>query len=78
MKKVFRFVIIFAWCVAFGFFAVTSYINDAVTVQKKITIMVGLIVVLGVYLIIEWYVRSTSPHATLARKKSKNRDPENG
>lgn len=78
MKKVFRFVIIFAWCVAFGFFAVTSYINDAVTVQKKITIMVGLIVVFGIYLIIEWYVRSTSPHATLARKKSKNRDPENG
>lgn len=78
MKLVFRFVMIFVWCVAFGFFSVTSYINDAVTVQKKITIMVGLIVILGVYLIIEWYVMSKTPHATLARKKSKNRDPENG
>ena len=78
MKKVFRFVIIFAWCVAFGFFAVTSYINDAVTVHKKITSMVGLIVILGVYLIIEWYVRSTPPHAPPARKESKNRDTENG
>ena len=78
MKKVFRLVIIFAWCVAFGFFAVTSYINDAVTVQKKTTSMVGLIVILGIYLIIEWYVRSTSPHAPPARKESKNRDPETG
>ena len=78
MKKIIRFVIIFAWCVAFGFFAVTSYINDAVTVQKKITSMVGLIVILGICLIIEWYVRSTPPHAPPARKESKTRDPENG
>lgn len=77
MKKIIRFVIIFAWCVAFGFFAVTSYINDAVTVHKKITSMVGLIVILGIYLIIEWYVRSTQPHAPPARKESKTRDPEN-
>ena len=78
MGTVFRFVIIFVWCVVFGFFSVTSYINDAVTIQKKITIMAGLIFILGVYLAIEWYTRSRTPDARLARNESKSRDSENG
>ena len=78
MEKNFRLVIIFVWCVVFGFFSVTSYINDAVTIQRKITIMAGLIFILGVYLTIKWYTRSKTPHATLAHQESTSRDSENG
>lgn len=78
MVTVFRFVMIFVWCVAFGFFSVTSYINDAVTIEKKITIMAGLILLLGIYLAIEWYTRSQTPHATLARNESTSHDSDNG
>ncbi len=54
MEHALRFVIVFLWCVCFGFFSVMSYLDDATTGQKSTAILAGLLAGLGVYGAIEW------------------------
>ncbi len=57
MEHALRFVIIFLWCVCFGFFSVMGYLDDTMTTQKSTVILVGLLASLGVYCAIEWFTR---------------------
>ena len=54
MENALRFVIVFLWCVCFGFFSVMGYLDDATTGQKSTAILAGLLAGLGVYGAIEW------------------------
>ena len=54
MENVLRYVIVFLWCVGFGFFSVMGYLDDTTTGQKSTAILAGLLVGLGVYGAIEW------------------------
>ena len=54
MENALRFVIVFLWCVCFGFFSVMGYLDDTMTAQKSTAIVVGLLAGLGVYGAIEW------------------------
>ncbi len=54
MENALRFVIVFLWCVCFGFFSVMGYLDDAMTTQKSTAILAGLLAGLGVYGAIEW------------------------
>ena len=54
MEHALRYVIVFLWCVAFGFFSVMGYLDDAMTGQKSTAILAGLLAGLGVYGAIEW------------------------
>ncbi len=54
MENVLRYVIVFLWCVGFGFFSVMGYLDDATTGQKSTAILAGLLAGLGVYGAIEW------------------------
>ena len=55
MEHAIRFVIVFLWCVAFGFFSVMGYLDDTMTAQKSTAILAGLLAGLGVYGAIEWH-----------------------
>ena len=54
MENALRFVIVFLWCVGFGFFSVMGYLDDTMTGQKSTAILAGLLAGLGVYGAIEW------------------------
>ena len=54
MENALRYVIVFLWCVGFGFFSVMGYLDDTVTAQKSTAILAGLLAGLGVYGAIEW------------------------
>ncbi len=54
MENALRLVIIFLWCVCFGFFSVMGYLDDTMTAQKTTAILAGLLAGLGVYGAIEW------------------------
>ncbi|MCY4614124.1 MAG: hypothetical protein OXB94_10970 [Nitrospira sp.] len=54
MENALRFVIVFLWCVGFGFFSVMGYLDDTMTGQKSTAILAGLLAGLGVYCAIEW------------------------
>ena len=54
MEYALRFVIVFLWCVGFGFFSVMGYLDDAMTTQKTTAILAGLLAGLAVYGAIEW------------------------
>ncbi len=60
MGKIIRLLLIFLWCVFFGFFSVMSYLDDTMTTQKTTVILVGLVLILGAYLTVEWFTRSKS------------------
>lgn len=51
MENVLRFVIVFLWCVCFGFFSVMGYLDDAMVTSP---ILAGLMAALVVYCAIEW------------------------
>lgn len=51
MEKVLRFVIVFLWCVCFGFFSVMGYLDDTMSTAP---ILAGLLAALVVYCAIEW------------------------
>lgn len=54
MENALRFVIVFLWCVGFGFFSVMGYLDDTMTGQKSTAILAGLLAGLAVYGAIEW------------------------
>ena len=54
MEHALRYVIVFLWCVGFGFFSVMGYLDDTMTAQKTTAILAGLLAGLGVYGAIEW------------------------
>ena len=54
MENALRYLIVFLWCVGFGFFSVMGYLDDTMTAQKSTAILAGLLVGLGVYCAIEW------------------------
>ena len=54
MERALRYVIVFLWCVGFGFFSVLGYLGDPMTAQKSTAVLAGLLVGLGVYGAIEW------------------------
>ena len=54
MEHALRFVIVFLWCVCFGFFSVMGYLDDTMTAQKSTAILAGLLAGLAVYGAIEW------------------------
>ncbi len=54
MEHALRFVIVFVWCVCFGFFSVMGYLDDTMTNQKLAAILIGLLTGLGIYCAIEW------------------------
>ena len=51
MENTLRFVIVFLWCVCFGFFSVMGYLDDAMATSP---ILAGLLAALVVYCAIEW------------------------
>ena len=51
MENALRFVIVFLWCVCFGFFSVMGYLDDAMVTSP---ILAGLMAALVVYCAIEW------------------------
>ena len=51
MENVLRFVIVFLWCVCFGFFGVMGYLDDSMATSP---ILAGLMAALVVYCAIEW------------------------
>ena len=51
MENVLRFVIVFLWCVCFGFFSVMGYLDDSMVTSP---ILAGLMAALVVYCAIEW------------------------
>ena len=51
MEHVLRFVIVFLWCVCFGFFSVMGYLDDTTSTAPVLT---GLLVALAVYCALEW------------------------
>ena len=51
MEHVLRYVIVFLWCVCFGFFSVMGYLDDTMTTSP---ILAGLLAALAVYCAIEW------------------------
>lgn len=51
MENALRFVIVFLWCMCFGFFGVMGYLDDTVTTSP---ILAGLLAALVVYCAIEW------------------------
>ena len=51
MESILRFVIVFLWCVCFGFFSVMGYLDDAMVTSP---ILAGLLAGLVVYGAIEW------------------------
>ncbi len=51
MENVLRFVIVFLWCVCFGFFSVMGYLDDTISTSP---ILAGLLTALVVYCAIEW------------------------
>ena len=54
MENALRFVIVFVWCVCFGFFSVMGYLDDTVTTSP---ILAGLLASLSVYCTIEWVTK---------------------
>ncbi len=58
MEDALRFVIVFLWCVCFGFFSVMGYLDDTMTAQKITASLVGLLAGLGVYCAIEWSTKN--------------------
>ena len=54
MENVLRFVIVFLWCVCFGFFSVMGYLDDAMVTSP---ILAGLMAALVVYCAIEWFTK---------------------
>jgi len=54
MENALRYVIVFLWCVGFGFFSVLGYLGDPMTAQKSTAILAGLLAGLGIYGAIEW------------------------
>ena len=51
MENALRYVIVFLWCVGFGFFSVMGYLDDTIAATP---ILAGLLAGLGVYGAIEW------------------------
>lgn len=51
MESILRFVIVFLWCVCFGFFSVMGYLDDAMVTSP---VLAGLLAALIVYCTIEW------------------------
>lgn len=51
MENALRFVIVFLWCVCFGFFSVMGYLDDTMVTSP---ILAGLMAALVVYCAIEW------------------------
>ncbi len=51
MENVLRFVIVFLWCVCFGFFSVLGYLDDTMVASP---ILAGLMAAMVVYCAIEW------------------------
>lgn len=58
MENALRMVIIFVWCMFFGFFSVMGYLDETMTTERKTFILVGLLFALGAYLAFEWFTRS--------------------
>ncbi len=51
MENALRYVIVFLWCVGFGFFSVMGYLDDTMMTSP---ILAGLLAALVVYCAIEW------------------------
>ena len=68
MEQAFRFVIVFLWCVCFGFFSVMGYLDDTMTTRKTTPLLVWLLAGLGVYCAIEWSTKNKGFQA-IAKKQ---------
>ena len=55
MENALRFVIVFLWCVCFGFFSVMGYLDDTMMTAP---ILAGLMAALIVYCAIEWATKN--------------------
>jgi len=69
MEHTLRFVIVFLWCVCFGFFSVMSYLDDTMSAQKTTPILVGLLVCLIIYGAIEWGTKKKGPDLPAQRRE---------
>ncbi|MDA0737984.1 MAG: hypothetical protein O2999_02085 [Nitrospirae bacterium] len=58
MENLLRLIIIFVWCMFFGFFSVMGYLDETMTPERKTIILVGLLLVLIAYVAFEWLTRS--------------------
>lgn len=58
MENALRLIIIFVWCMFFGFFSVMGYLDETMTPERKTFILAGLLLGLGAYLAFEWFTRS--------------------
>ena len=65
MENVLRFVIVFLWCVCFGFFSVMGYLDDAMVTSP---ILAGLMAALAVYCAIEWATKKRVPSIYVGRQ----------
>ena len=65
MENVLRFVIVFLWCVCFGFFSVMGYLDDAMVTSP---ILAGLMAALVVYCAIEWSTKKRVPSMYVGRQ----------
>ena len=65
MENVLRFVIVFLWCVCFGFFGVMGYLDDAMVTSP---ILAGLLASLVVYCAIEWFTKKGGPSIYVGRQ----------
>ena len=65
MENVLRFVIVFLWCVCFGFFGVMGYLDDTMVTSP---ILAGLMAALVVYCAIEWSTKKRVQSLYVGRK----------
>ncbi len=66
MENVLRFVIVFLWCVCFGFFGVMGYLDDAMVTSP---ILAGLMAALVVYCAIEWSTKKRVQSIYVGKQK---------
>ncbi len=59
MEHVLRFVLVFLWCVCFGFFSVRGYLDDTTSTGP---VLAGLLAALVVYCVIEWSTKKGGRH----------------
>ena len=65
MENVLRFMIVFLWCVCFGFFGVMGYLDDTMVTSP---ILAGLMAALVVYCAIEWSTKKRVQAIYLGRQ----------
>ena len=66
MENALRFVMVFLWCVCFGFFSVMGYLDDTMSTSL---ILAGLLAALVIYCAIEWSTKKERLFTWSSNKK---------